>query len=79
MPAPQALKDEVLRLLDEAYETDATATSRVSVVADEFVPYDETDVSAISEKQYKTVVDCTDPEHIRIRIRPVTLPLAWPF
>lgn len=79
MSAPQELKDELLRLLDEAYEVDGVSISRIDATASEFVAYDEGSTEGITQKQYKIVVDCTDSESIKIRIRPVTPPLAWPF
>lgn len=79
MPAPQELKDQLCALLDLAYEVDGIDTERVVVPATEFVSYDENSTEGLTEKQYKITVDCSDPETIRIKIRPTQPPLAWPF
>lgn len=81
MAAPQTLKDTLLRLLDETYETDSVRIDRCVVVAPEFVYYgeDAPPEALPTEKIYKVIVDAADRENIRIRIRPVGAPVVWPF
>lgn len=77
MSAPQALKDELLRLLDEAYDSDGTAISRVEIASTTFLPYEEgAEIPAAAT--YKVVVDATAPQEIVIRLRVRSTPLVWP-
>lgn len=79
MPAPQAIKDELCRLLDEAYEIDGISISRVEVSSDSFVFYGEGEQPVSTPQMtYKISVSASDPENIVLRIRPIG-PLLWPF
>lgn len=79
MPAPQVIKDELCRLLDEAYDADGVSISRVEVVSDSFVFYgDGEQPDPTPQVKYKITVSAADPENIVLRIRPIG-PLLWPF
>jgi len=79
VPAPQALKDALLTLLDEAYEVDGVASARVPA-AGPFVRYDDGVDELPTAVTYKLVVDASAPSEVVIRIRPrSTLALLWPF
>lgn len=79
MSAPQALKDELLRLLDEAYDADGIAISRVEVSAAVFLYYGEGETPELPPAAtYKVVVDASAPQEILIRIRARSTPIVWP-
>lgn len=78
MSAPQALKDELLRLLDEAYDSDGTAISRVEISGGLFLSYEEEASELPAAATYKVVVDATAPQEIVIRLRVRSTPLVWP-
>lgn len=81
MPAPDSIKTELLRLLDEAYDNDGVAIGRVVSSEAPFVFYGDgaQPETLPTEQTYKLVVDASERENIRIRIRPATAPLVWPF
>lgn len=81
MPAPKELKDELLRLLDEAYDADSMAISRVTITANDFLYYGGSDAvpeALLSEVTYKLVVNAQEGDCITITIRPRLGPIAWP-
>lgn len=79
MAAPQALKDEMLRLLDEAYDGDGVAISRVEVSSATFLYYGEGEAPEMPlVATYKLTVDASAPQEVRIRIRVRSMPLVWP-
>lgn len=79
MSAPQALKDALLRLLDEAYETDSATFERVVLTLDQDAILYEEGVELPSQATYKVSVDATDGRTIvmRIAVRNPT-PSVWP-
>lgn len=82
MAAPKEIKEELLRLLDEAYDADSIAVARVTVPSASFLFYGEPGEpepdTYPSEMLYKIVVDATDNARIAITIRPRLEPIVWP-
>jgi len=79
MSAPQALKDALLRALDEAYESDSTAAERVTIdLGTDAILYEEGEEMP-TQAPYKVFVDATDGRTIvmRIAVRNPT-PSVWP-
>lgn len=81
MPAPESLKIELLRLLDEAYDADGVAISRITLTDAPFLYYgNDAPLETLPEEfPYKIAVDASDKETIRIRIRPLSDPWVWPY
>lgn len=79
MSAPQALKDALIAMLDEAYDADGVASARVPATGP-FVRYDDSTEELPDEVTYKVIVDASASSEVVIRIRPrSTRLLLWPF
>ena len=81
MSAPQAIKDALLAALDEAYDADARAHTRVVVpLGAEALLYSDEPHDIPAEATYKIAVDATDGEVIHLRIS-VRIPRygVWPL
>lgn len=79
MSAPQALKDALLRALDEAYEADSATHERVVLsLAPDAILYEE-GAELPPQATYKVTVDASNSRTIvmRITVRNPT-PSVWP-
>lgn len=79
MSAPQELKDALLRLLDEAYDSDSAVIDRVEVVSGSFAFYGDGEPPEMPPSiVYKIVADASAPNEIVLRLRTRVGPVAWP-
>jgi hypothetical protein len=79
MPAPQAIKDALLRCLDAAYDSDGTSIEIVTVVGNPMLSYnDPTVIEVDPQHDYKVRVDATGARRIAIDIKPKGMPIVWP-